>query len=101
MTPTHPLHQAAAAAPAGPVPMADPDAYAQAAAGQWHTVGWRCSCGATPDPSDGAWRWSGTAWEHHHHGGQAGHLRAQYTPPQGESKRVTPPAASTPPAPPS
>ncbi len=82
MTPTHPLHQAAAAAPTGHVPMADPDAYALAAADRWQTVGWRCTCGATPDPSDAAWRWNGSGWEHNH-GGQAGHFRAEYTPPPG------------------
>ncbi len=43
------------------------------------TAGWRCACGATPDPADGAWRWTGTAWEHNH-GGQAGHFRACYLP---------------------
>jgi len=49
------------------------------------TAGWRCSCGATPDPAAADWRWTGSAWEHHH-GGQAGHFRAEYTPPEPGSQ---------------
>lgn len=60
-------HQAAAAAaPIGPVPMADPDAYLLAATAQWQVVGWRCACGAVPDPCSTDWRWNGTGWEHYH-----------------------------------
>lgn len=70
------LERAAAAAPVGPVPMADPDAYALAASQRWQTVGWRCTCGATPDPADDRWRWNGIGWEHHH-GYPIGHVEAQ------------------------
>lgn len=38
--------------------------------------GWQCECGATPDVADGSWRWSGTAWEHHH-GHPIGHVPAK------------------------
>lgn len=64
---TNPYRSAAAAAPVGPVPMADPDAYLAAAAErqqkQWRTVSVRCECGATPNHS-ADWRWAGLNWEH-------------------------------------
>ncbi len=43
-------------------------------------IGWKCACGEDADPVSVAWRWTGSWWEHHH-GGQAGHFRATYTPP--------------------
>lgn len=65
---------AAAAAPVGPVPMADPDAFLASEAAKpapgtgdrrrWHPVGTRCQCGAQVNPASAAWRWQGLQWEH-------------------------------------
>lgn len=40
------------------------------------TNGWQCECGATPQPSDASWRWSGSSWQHHH-GYPIGHVDAK------------------------
>lgn len=42
--------------------------------------GFVCGCGQTPDLASGAWRWTGTTWEHHH-GYPVGYVACSPPPP--------------------